>query len=117
MVSDILLAWSVNEVKKCIHISLDALKENLTLSIVWKMHLVHMNLQRLFFNTRKRMRKEGIKRQDFGCCPGHDKFPNYTYNTRASKKAKRRTDQLANMRARRWAKRELLIELELLIND
>lgn len=21
------------------------------------------------------MRKEGIKRQDFGCCPGHDKFP------------------------------------------
>ena len=47
------------------------------------------------------MRKEGIKRQDFGCCPGHDKFPNHTYNTRASKKAKRRTDQLANMRARR----------------
>ena len=81
------------------------------------MHLVHMNLQRLFFNTRKRMRKEGIKRQDFGCCPGHDKFPNHTYNTRASKKAKRLTDQLANMRARRWAKRELLIELELLIND
>lgn len=40
-----------------------------------------MNLQRLFFNTRKRMRKEGIKRQDFGCCPGHDKFPNHTYNT------------------------------------
>lgn len=38
-----------------------------------------MNLQRLFFNTRKRMRKEGIKRQDFGCCPGHDKFPNHTY--------------------------------------
>ena len=31
------------------------------------------------------MRKEGIKRQDFGCCPGHDKFPNHTYNTRASK--------------------------------
>lgn len=71
----------------------------------------------LLQRTRKRMRKEGIKRQDFGCCPGHDKFPNHTYNTRASKKAKRRTDQLANMRTRRWARRELSIELELLIND
>lgn len=41
--------------KKCIDISLDALKENLTLSIVWKMHLVHMSLQRLFFNYKKKM--------------------------------------------------------------
>lgn len=58
------------------------------------------------------MRKKSIKRHDFGCCLGHDKFPDHTYNTCASKKAKRRTDQLANMRARRWAKWELLIELE-----
>lgn len=53
------------------------------------------------------MRKEGIKRKDFGCCPGHDKFPSETYGSRTSKKAKRRTDQLANMRTRRWAKWEL----------
>lgn len=60
------------------------------------------------------MRKQGIKRKDFGCCPGHDKFPNETYGTRLSKKLKRRTDQLANMRARRWATRELEKEVETL---
>ena len=57
------------------------------------------------------MKKQGIKRKDFGCCPGHDKFPNETYNTRTSMKAKRRTDQLANKRARAWGKVELLMEL------
>lgn len=58
------------------------------------------------------MRKEGVKRKDFGCCPGHDKFPNTLYGSRTSKRAKRRTDQLANMRARRWEKRELQKEVD-----
>ena len=48
------------------------------------------------------MRKEGIKRKDYGCCPGHDKFPRESYKNRLSKKAKRRTDKLANRRFRAW---------------
>ena len=63
------------------------------------------------------MRKQGIKRKDFGCCPGHDKFPKETYNTRTSLKAKRRTDQIANQRARAWAKIEIINELKVEIND
>lgn len=50
------------------------------------------------------MRKQGIKRKDFGCCPGHDKFQNTTYNTRLSKKAKRKSDKIANRRFRAWNK-------------
>ena len=63
------------------------------------------------------MRKQGIKRKDFGCCPGHDKFPKETYNTRTSLKAKRRTDQIANQRARAWAKIEIINELKVEISD
>ena len=58
------------------------------------------------------MRKQGIKRKDSGCCPGHDKFPRETYGSRTSKKAKRRTDQLANQRARAWGKVELMKAVE-----
>lgn len=55
------------------------------------------------------MRKQGIKRKDSGCCPGHDKFPRETYGSRSSLKAKRRTDRLANKRARAW-EREIIID-------
>lgn len=34
------------------------------------------------------MRKQGIKRKDYGCCPGHDKFPREAYGSRPSQKAK-----------------------------
>ncbi|MBF0308583.1 MAG: hypothetical protein HQL56_03540 [Magnetococcales bacterium] len=30
------------------------------------------------------MRPYGIKRKDFGCCPGHDKFPRVINPTRGS---------------------------------
>ena len=35
------------------------------------------------------MRKQGIKRKDYGCCPGHDKFPREAYGSRPSQKAKK----------------------------
>lgn len=57
------------------------------------------------------MKKQGIKYKDSGCCPGHDKFPRETYNNRRSLKAKRKTDALANRRARAWEKVILLNEL------
>ena len=57
------------------------------------------------------MRKRGIKRKDNGCCPAHDKFPNESYNTRPSQKAKRKTDKLANRRAREWDKVDIRAEL------
>lgn len=57
------------------------------------------------------MKKRGIKRKDFGCCPGHDKFPRESYKNRVSQRLKRRTDQLANKRARQWDKREINFEL------
>lgn len=58
------------------------------------------------------MRKRGIKRGDSGCCPGHDKFPRESYNNRVSVIKKRRTDQLANMRARRWDRQIIQQEIE-----
>ena len=57
------------------------------------------------------MRKRGIKRKDNGCCPGHDKYPWETYGTRSSKLNKKRTDILANKRARTWDK--IMIRQEL----
>lgn len=58
------------------------------------------------------MRKQGIKRKDYGCCPGHDKFPRETYGSRPSLKAKRRTDRLANKRARAWKRVTIMNELK-----
>ena len=58
------------------------------------------------------MRKKGIKRKDSGCCPGQDKFPRETYGSRPSLKAKRRTDQLANKRARAWERVIIINELK-----
>ena len=58
------------------------------------------------------MRKQGIKRKDSGCCPGHDKFPREAYGTRTSMRAKRVTDMLANRRARAWGKVEMQKEIE-----
>lgn len=46
------------------------------------------------------MKPYGIKKKDRGCCPGHDKFPNETYNTHSSQKAKRRDTKYAHGRER-----------------
>ena len=46
------------------------------------------------------MRAYGVRRQDRGCCPGHDKFPWDTYRSRRSKKAQTRDTKLAHQIAR-----------------
>ena len=46
------------------------------------------------------MRAYGVRRKDRGCCPGHDKFPPDTYNSRRSKKARAKAAQLAHGIAR-----------------
>jgi hypothetical protein len=35
------------------------------------------------------MKAYGVKRQDRGCCPGHDKFPSIGYNMRSRRSLKR----------------------------
>ncbi|MEO5368369.1 MAG: hypothetical protein H7831_18830 [Magnetococcus sp. WYHC-3] len=46
------------------------------------------------------MRAYGVRRKDRGCCPGHDKFPNDTYKSRRSKKARAKASQFAHGIAR-----------------
>jgi len=57
------------------------------------------------------MRPYGIDRQDRGCCPGHDKFPDETYSNNRSKRAKRRATKIAHSRERART-RELLFRNE-----
>ena len=51
------------------------------------------------------MKLYGSKRQDRGCCPGHDKFPPDKYASRRSDKAHRKATRTAHQigRARRKA--------------
>ena len=53
------------------------------------------------------MRAYGVKRKDHGCCPGHDKFPNETYRSRRSKRARAAVNRIAHKRARAWARAEI----------
>ena len=53
------------------------------------------------------MKAYGVKKQDFGCCPGHDKFSDHTYNNRRSKNAKQRDTKYAHGRERSKVKQEL----------
>lgn len=46
------------------------------------------------------MRAYGVKRKDFGCCPGHDKFPQDSFRNRKSKKARARDKRIAHKIAR-----------------
>jgi hypothetical protein len=48
------------------------------------------------------------RRGDCGCCPGHDTFPDDTYNSRRSKRARARGKQAEHQAARACAKRDLL---------
>ena len=52
------------------------------------------------------MKAYGVKRQDRGCCPGHDKYPKDRYTNRRSKQTKR-DQQSRKTRARMWAKKEI----------
>jgi hypothetical protein len=53
------------------------------------------------------MRAYGVKRQDRGCCPGHDKFPSETYRSRRSKRARAAVNRIAHKRARAWVRAEI----------
>jgi len=55
------------------------------------------------------MKAYGVDRKDRGCCPGHDKFPKDSYNSRRSKKARAQAKKIAHSRARARAKTEIVI--------
>lgn len=45
------------------------------------------------------MRAYGVDRKDFGCCPGHDKYPPDCYSSNRSKRARARfKDSLAKIK-------------------
>ena len=46
------------------------------------------------------MKPYGIRRRDFGCRPGHDKFPRDTYGNRRSKKARSLRNKILHRHAR-----------------
>ena len=64
------------------------------------------------------MKREGVKRKDTNCCPGHDKWPGNvkettsrsftggTYKTKKSKQARSRDKKREHQMARTRAKRE-----------
>lgn len=49
----------------------------------------------------------------YGCCPGHDLYPNHTYRNRRSKKAHQRDKKAEHQHVRSIAKNKLRRELEL----
>lgn len=53
------------------------------------------------------MKPYGVRRRDRGCCPGHDKFPNDTYGSRRSHRARSQARQLAHSIARARSRQEL----------
>jgi hypothetical protein len=46
------------------------------------------------------MKAYGIRKKDWGCCPGHDKFSDQKYNTNTSQKAHTRDTKYAHRRER-----------------
>jgi hypothetical protein len=53
------------------------------------------------------MKAYGVKRKDFGCCPGHDKFPPTSYNSSRSKKARAKSKVNSHQKARAMLKQDL----------
>lgn len=47
------------------------------------------------------------RRGDCWCCPGHDKFPDETYSSNRSKKARARDKKIEHRVARKQVRREL----------
>jgi len=60
------------------------------------------------------MKGYGVERRDFGCCPGHDKFPKDSYRSRRSKKARRKGKKRSHKLAR--TKLKIIIYKELKID-
>lgn len=53
------------------------------------------------------MKPLGIRKKDWGCCPGHDKFSGEKYNCNTSQRAHTRDTKLAHRRGRLELKRLL----------
>ena len=53
------------------------------------------------------MKAYGIRKKDWGCCPGHDKFSSEKYNCNLSQKAHTRDTRIAHKRARQEIKTSL----------
>ena len=51
-----------------------------------------------------------LKRGVCGCCPGHDDYPNESYNNRRSKKARARDKKKEHQHARHLLRMALLKE-------
>jgi hypothetical protein len=52
-----------------------------------------------------------IRRGDCGCCPGHDTFPNDSYKSRRSKKARSNGIKVEHRFVRRYLKQKLKKEI------
>lgn len=52
-----------------------------------------------------------LRRGDCSCCPGHDTFPDHTYNSRRSKKARARDLKTEHQLVRQLHKRQLIKDL------
>lgn len=52
-----------------------------------------------------------LRRGDCGCCPGHDTFPNDTYNSNRSKRARARDIKREHQVVRQIQKRQLRDEM------
>lgn len=57
------------------------------------------------------MKPYGQKRQDYGCCPGHDTFSRECYNNNRSKRAHSRDTKLMHQIGRSRMKRDLKAEI------
>lgn len=53
------------------------------------------------------MKPLGIRKKDWGCCPGHDKFSSEKYNCNTSQRAHTRDTKFAHRRGRLELKRLL----------
>lgn len=60
---------------------------------------------------RELFQQSGKHGYDCWCCPGHDKWPNETYNNNRSKRARSRDKKLEHQTARTVANRDMLKEL------
>lgn len=53
-----------------------------------------------------------LKRGVSGCCPGHDDYPNDTYKTHASRKARSKHKTVEHKHVRTIIKRQISKEIE-----
>lgn len=53
---------------------------------------------------------KNIKPLCSGCCPGHDEYPDSTYSSNRSKRARSRSIACEHRHARRFIKQQLLVD-------